>query len=76
MHSATGYVQTFMMSSYTIYDAFAGVSHAQWTVQAYCNNFTNKIADELTQSTASILGYTVNRPRTCGMTYNYSFTGK
>jgi len=74
MHSATGYVRTFQMPSYTTYDAFAGVSHAEWNVQAYCNNFTNKIADLLTQTTASIVGYTVNRPRTCGLTYSYNFT--
>jgi outer membrane receptor protein involved in Fe transport len=75
-HSATGYSQIFTMPSYVTYDAFAGVSKPQWTVQAYCSNFTNKNADLLTQSTASILGYTVNRPRTCGMTYSYKFTDK
>jgi iron complex outermembrane recepter protein len=75
-HSATGYVEVFTMPAYTTYDAFAGVSRGQWTLQSYCTNFTNKIADLLTQTTASILGYTVNRPRTCGLTYSYNFTSK
>ncbi len=75
-HSAAGYVQTFTMPPYTTYDVFAGVSKDDWTVQSYCNNVTNVIVDELTQTTASILGYTVNRPRTCGFTYSYNFTSK
>jgi hypothetical protein len=64
------------MPPYTTYDAFAGVSKGDWTLQSYCNNVTNKIADMLSQTTASILGYTVNRPRTCGLTYSYNFTSR
>jgi hypothetical protein len=75
-HSAAGYVQIFNMPPYTTYDAFAGVSKGDWTLQSYCNNVTNKIADMLSQTTASILGYTVNRPRTCGLTYSYNFTSR
>jgi iron complex outermembrane recepter protein len=75
-HSATGYVLNYVMPEYTTYDAFAGVSRGQWTLQSYCNNFTNKIADLLTQDTASVLGHTAGRPRTCGLTYSYQFMDK
>ena len=72
-HSATGFARIFQQPPFTTYDAFAGVGKDAWTIQFYCENFTDTRAvlyESLSQSAGAI---TPNRPRTTGMNWSYKF---
>jgi outer membrane receptor protein involved in Fe transport len=75
-HSATGFVQNYDQASYSTYDAFAGVGKDDWTVQFYCENFTDTRADLFTSNSQQVMAITVNRPRTAGLKFSYKFGGR
>ncbi len=74
-HSATGYFANFDQPGFTTYDAAAGVSKGQWTMQAYCDNLTDTRADLYTSQSQQIKAVTVNRPRTAGVKFSFKFGG-
>jgi outer membrane receptor protein involved in Fe transport len=75
-HSATGFFQNYDQPAFTIYDVSAGIAKDAWTMQVYCENFTDTRANLYTSSVESVKSVTVNRPRTAGLKFGYKFGGR
>ncbi|MGH9205215.1 MAG: TonB-dependent receptor domain-containing protein, partial [Acidimicrobiales bacterium] len=60
---------------YSTYDAAVGIAKDAWTVQLYDQNLTDKKADLFANARQWYKAVTVNRPRTLGLAFTYSFVG-
>jgi iron complex outermembrane receptor protein len=74
-HTATGFANNYDVPAYSTYDAAVGVDKQAWTVQLQCENLADSRAATYVSSSESVLAITPIRPRTCGMNFNYKFTG-
>ena len=72
-HSATGIYNNFEQAPVTMGDMSAGVSKDAWSLQAYCNNFTNAQGVQFISNSQWVKGYTVARPLTAGVRMSYEF---
>jgi iron complex outermembrane recepter protein len=71
--SATGNVQSFIMESYTTYDASAGISKGAWNVELFGQNLTSVNASAYTSASQFVEAQTVIRPRVAGIKFGYKF---
>jgi iron complex outermembrane recepter protein len=75
-HSGTGYApNNFEQPGWTQYDVSSGVSRGDWSVQAYCDNFTDHRSLLYINNYQWVLAETVSRPRTAGLKFSYKFKG-
>jgi iron complex outermembrane recepter protein len=60
---------------FTTYDGAFGVGHEAWAAQLYGENLTDKRAQLYTNYGLNYKAVTVNRPRTVGLRFSYTFRG-
>jgi iron complex outermembrane receptor protein len=72
-HSATGIYNNFVQPPVTMGDLSMGVAKDAWSIQAYCDNFTNARGVEFISNSQWVKGYTVARPLTAGVRISYEF---
>jgi iron complex outermembrane receptor protein len=75
-HTATGFANNYDVPAYSTYNASLGTDKDAWTVQLQCENLTDSHAATYVSRSESVLADTPIRPRTCGLNFNYRFTGK
>lgn len=63
----------FYDPSFTTYDASLGISKDEWRVQLYADNLTDTRAILFSSYNDFVKAETVNRPRTLGLQFGYSF---
>jgi outer membrane receptor protein involved in Fe transport len=64
------------LPAFTTYNAALGVTRDSWLVQLYAENLTDTRAQLYAYYAATYKAVTVNRPRTIGVRFSYSFDGK
>jgi len=62
-------------SSYTIFNAAAGIMRDNWSVTLFVDNFTDERAELHINDQDDIPRITTNRPLTAGLKFNYRFNG-
>jgi outer membrane receptor protein involved in Fe transport len=72
-HSATGVYNNFIQAPVTMGDLSMGVAKDAWSIQAYCDNFTNTKGVQFISNSQWVKGYTVARPLTAGAKISYEF---
>lgn len=63
------------LPGFSLFDVSAGISKDAWALQLYAQNLTDKQADLYANARQWYKAVTVNRPRTVGLTFSYSFSG-
>jgi outer membrane receptor protein involved in Fe transport len=71
-----GHSTVYDLPAFTTYDAALGVTKDSWLVQLYAENLSDTRAQLYAYYAASYKAVTVNRPRTIGLRFSYSFEGK
>ena len=71
-----GHSTVYDLPAFTTYDAALGATKDSWLVQLYAENLANTRAQLYAYYAASYKAVTVNRPRTIGLRFSYSFDGK
>jgi outer membrane receptor protein involved in Fe transport len=72
-HSATGVYNNFIQAPVTMGDLSMGVTHDAWSIQAYCENFTNARGVQFISNSQWVKADTVSRPLTAGVRLSYEF---
>ena len=66
----------YNLPGFSLFDASLGVSKDAWAVQLYGQNITDKQASLYANARQWYKAVTVARPRTLGLRFSYSFSGK
>ena len=64
------------LPAFTTYDAALGVGKDAWLVQLVGENLTDTRAQLYSSYSQAYKAVTVNRPRTIGLRFSYTFSGK
>ena len=72
-HSATGVYNNFYQPPTTMGDLSMGVSKDAWSIQAYCDNFTNAKGVQFISNSQWVKADTISRPLTAGVRLSYEF---
>jgi iron complex outermembrane recepter protein len=72
--TATGHVPAYNIPPFTTYDAAAGISKGQWSVQLYGQNLTNVNTPLSMDSAQFVLIEVPPRPRVLGIKVDYEFS--
>jgi len=72
-HSATGVYNNFTQAPVTMGDLSMGVAKDAWSIQAYCDNFTNAKGVQFISNSQWVKADTVSRPLTAGVRISYEF---
>ena len=71
-----GQSTVYDLPAFTTYDAALGVGQSAWLAQLYAENLTDTRAQLYANYTQLYKAITVNRPRTIGLRFSYTFDGK
>lgn len=66
----------YKLRSHELFDASVGVAKDSWSLSLYAINLADKQADLYANARQWYKATTVNRPRTIGLRFGYSFAGK
>jgi outer membrane receptor protein involved in Fe transport len=73
------YYFDYVLPSYSLVNARAGLAHGDWSANLFVDNLTNKVALMTANNTSfqfnipQLVRYSTNQPRTVGMQINYKF---
>ncbi len=71
-----GQSTVYDLPAFTTYDAALGVGQPAWLLQLYAENLTDTRAQLYANYTQLYKAITVNRPRTIGLRFSYTFDGR
>ena len=66
----------YKLPSFNLFDASVGIAKDSWSLSLYGINLADKQADLYSNARQWYKATTVNRPRTLGLRFGYSFSGK
>ncbi len=66
----------YKLPSHELFDASIGIARDAWTLSLYGINLADKQADLYANARQWYKATTINRPRTFGLRFGYSFSGK